>query len=148
MRGAAALALLLVAGCSPAAPASNNAEAVIANAALGTPLSVGDAALSQWLIGHWAEGEDCALDFTVTYHEGGKLEASYRTGTWRIERGTLVETITSRRTDDDPATRTIYDDPATLSVDPPDTERYTIEKRSEDRAILRNGKKMQPIRRC
>ena len=133
MRAAVALALLAIAGCS-AALASNSSAAA-------------EAPLAQWLVGHWAEGEDCAVDFAVTYHEGGKLEASYRTGSWRVESGALIETITSHRTDDDPATPAT-DDVANLRVDPPETIRYAVERRGEDRAMLRSGNKSRTLRRC
>jgi len=137
MRRLGGFALLLAAGCTPASqPANNVAEPVVADNPKPPPANV-TVASDSYLVGHWAYGEDCATDFSVIYQADGKLDAHGEVGSWRLEGNRVTETITER-----------MGEAGEERVDPPETVRYTLEKKDQDHAILRRGDKSQPIRRC
>jgi hypothetical protein len=136
--------LVVLAGCSaqPPSPPANNvsAENAVADVPVPTPTPAkpsADAPLGEWLVGHWAYEEDCATDFTVVYSADGKLDAHGDIGSWKVEGSEVTETITART-----------GEAGTEPVDPPETVRYTVEKRGADRGLLRRGTQTQAIRRC
>ena len=138
MRRLGGLALLLVAGCTPASqPANNVAEPVVDVVENVVAPPAADAPLAAYLVGHWAYGEDCATDFTVLYQADGKLDAHGEVGSWAIAGDQVTETITER-----------MGEAGEERVDPPEVVRYTVEKRDQDHATLRRNGKTQAIRRC
>ena len=135
--------VLLLAGCTPPSqPANNIAEPAVTNAVTEPALPPANTAaaadsLQQWLAGHWAYGDDCATDFSVVYQADGKLDAHGEVGSWAIAGNQVTETITER-----------LGEAGEERVDPPETVRYTVERKDRDHAILRRGDRTQPIRRC
>lgn len=141
---------LLLAGCNPPAPppAANDAGPVIENEAEptpaahladNTPLPAGG--MSEWLVGHWSFGEDCASDFTVQYNADGTVDNSGETGKWKLEGGTITETITEAFE---------MGDDAPKKVDPPKVRSFPVERVDHNHGVITspfNGKKV-PILRC
>lgn len=148
---AASAALMLLAGCKPApdvpAPANEAVPAAVNEAEPGaaahlpdtTPLPAGG--MAEWLVGHWAFGDDCASDFTVQYNADGTVDNSGEMGTWKLDNDKITETITEKFE---------MGDEAPQKVEPAKVRSFPVERIDHNHGRITspfNGNKV-PILRC
>lgn len=135
----AAAALLIVAGCKPAAPqpAATPSAAPTPAPSPGSPELATD--LGKWVVGTWSFESNCGSDFQVSYGANGSLDNSGDTGRWSIAGDKVTEAISEKLDENGEHT---------VKLSPPETRSYTLERiDGQHGSITYQGRKV-PILRC